>query len=163
MVAYLAKGLSDSGVCSAPSLLLLLPAGAAAAGEAGLCIAPLVPHLLGVPLLLPLGLLPAAAAAAALEPASSAAAAATGTGMMLPLGLHSSWKVTVLPTEGDVTLRTYSSSSSMGTSRLKIACCSDARVLKRTLCSHPKAKQPQHGKHCERRGSCVLCASRSAA
>jgi hypothetical protein len=85
---------------------------------------------MGVPLLLlPLGLLPAAAAA--LEPASSAAAAAaaTGTGMMLPLGLHSSWKVTVLPTEGDVTSRTYSSSSSTGTRRLKRYCFSSTRVL----------------------------------
>jgi hypothetical protein len=90
---------------------------------------------MGVPLLLlPLGLLPAAAAA--LEPASSAAAAAaaTGTGMMLPLGLHSSWKVTVLPTEGDVTSRTYSSSSSSstsnaGTRRLKTHCFSNAGCL----------------------------------
>jgi hypothetical protein len=115
MVANLAKGLAESGVYSVTSLLLLptaSAASAAAAGEAGLCIAPLVPHLLGVPPgVLPFGL-PAAAAAvpAASACPAAAAAAATGTGMMLPLGLHNSWKVTVLPTEGDVTWRTCNSS-----------------------------------------------------
>jgi hypothetical protein len=147
MVAYLAKGLADSGVCSVASLLLLLPvsAAAAAAGEAGLCIAPLVPHLLGVPLgvLLLLGLLPAAA----VEPAASvcpavpaAAAAATGTGMMLPLGLHRSWKVTVLPTEGDATCRTCTSSSSESHACVRDSkSASDAR--QGSICLQQKVKK----------------------